>query len=89
MPCERIYWLFRIVIGGVWRRLNRIWNLALIIVVTGLFPMVILPLFGVSMFSNRQITTFAAVFFGVWTTAFAFFLAGKYVCASLRGRPRL
>lgn len=77
---------------GIFRSFERIWNLALIAVVAGIFPFVIIPLSGWLLFKNsvgKWISTLGYVAkgcFAFWIAALVLFAAG-FAAARLAGRP--
>lgn len=79
---------------GLHRALLKVWNLALIIVVSGVFPFVILPACGMlifggkSFFGHSALGVVARTAFGVWCCALASFVSSILLCRFVRSRGR-
>ena len=74
------------------RLLGRIWNWSLIIVISGMFPFVILPLCGVAMFGRSAFYGHSALrwlalgVLSVWSVAFVSFFTAFFASRRMFGR---
>lgn len=74
------------------RLLGRIWNWSLIVVISGMFPFVILPLCGVAMFGrsafygHSALRWLALAVLGIWSAAFLSFFTAFFASRRLFGR---
>ena len=93
VPCpdfmEPTSWQMRMSRMSLYSTLGKVWNWALIAVIGGVFPFVILPVCGVTFFGGKRINEVAVCMIGLWCCAILAGLVCFIACRLMRGgRPK-